>query len=264
MKDQEPFVTLFWATFNQKDRALRTLSDAYALDYPKDRYEVIVIDDGSIDGTPAAFREAARDSPFRVELIAGVHQIDYHHSRLFNACIAEAHPGTEVFVQVDDVVLRTDFLRQHVKWHVLGQPYVVSGAKFEGPEETWDLNRCKRGSLAGPGGGPSLDVPYSAMWAASLSYSRLLADKASTSVHERPYDERMIGYGHHEIEFAYRLERAGGRLVYDPASGVFHPDHLPVAEKERGFDRDRVVAEGLARNATFIREKHGLAEISRW
>ncbi len=259
-----PFVTVFSVTYNQRGRALETLADALAQDYPDDRYEIIFLDDGSTDGTIDALRSAAKGAAPSVRLIAGVHEKDYHHAALFNRCIAAASGDAEVFIQAEDVNLRPDFIRQHVKWHVLDRPHVVSGAKFEGESETWSISDCKRHSLAGVDESPGLDVPASAIWAASLSYPRSLVEALSTSPAERPYDERMEGYGHHEIEFALRLEKAGGRLVYDPSAGIYHKDHTATSESARGFDRERMVREGLAANARFICEKHGLDDLPRW
>lgn len=264
MNEATPRVTLFSVTYNQRERASETLRDALAQDYPADRLSIIFLDDGGTDGTVAALEAAAQGAAQSVTVIAGVHEQDYHHSRLFNRCIQAASPETEVFIQVDDVNLRPDFIRQHVKWHQRPtEPHAVTGAKFEGPAPTWSLSDCRRSVLAQPGGAARLDVPASAMWGASLSYTRALVDAISTSLHEQPYDERMTGYGHHEVEFAYRLARAGACLVYDPAAGVYHKDHSPMSESARGFDRDRVVAQGLQANAWYFEAKHG-CEIPKW
>ena len=259
-----PKVTLFFITFNQRAIAVATLRDALSQVYPAERLDIIALDDGSDDGTFAALRAVASGHEHRVRLVADTHEANYRSAALWNRCISMAAPDTDVFVQVDDVRLRPDFIMQHVKWHRDNAPHVVSGAKFEGPEETWQLSACRRRSLAGPGGSARRDVLATAMWGASLSYPRRLMTESCSRPTEQPYDEAMTGYGYHEVELAYRLQIAGGRTVYDPAAGVFHRDHDPVAEQRRGLDRQNLVKQGLADNANFFCVKHGLDALPQW
>lgn len=197
-------------------------------------------------------------------LIVERHEVDYQNARRWNQCIAVARRETEVFVQIDDVRLRSDFVRQHVKWHLGGVLRIVSGAKFEGPEETWNLAACRRSSLAGARLQERINVPATAIWGCSLSYPRAVLDVVCHGSAERPYDEAMQGYGHHEVEFALRFQKAGGETVYDPAAGVFHKDHTPTAERARGFDRASLVKQGLRANAEYICRKHSLSAFPRW
>jgi O-antigen/teichoic acid export membrane protein/glycosyltransferase involved in cell wall biosynthesis len=51
MSQKLPFISLILATLNGETRIARTLDSIFAMDYPKDRYEVIVVVDGSTDNT---------------------------------------------------------------------------------------------------------------------------------------------------------------------------------------------------------------------
>lgn len=259
-----PNVTLFSITYNQRERAVATLADAMAQRYPADRLEIVMLDDGSRDGTPEALAARAHGARQRVKLLSEEHVGDYRSAALWNRCIAAAAPETEVFVQVDDVRFPPDFVARHVAWHRGAVPHVVTGAKFEGPEETWTLSACRRHGLAGERGAPAVGIVASAVWGASLSYPRQLMARACHDPAERPFDERMTGYGYHEVEFAYRLQKAGGRLVYDPGVGVFHRDHEDAGERARGLERRRLMDAGLAHNAAYFCSKHGVERVPRW
>ena len=50
-KDYEPNVTILIAAYNEADNIEATIKNKLALDYPKDKLEIIVISDGSTDGT---------------------------------------------------------------------------------------------------------------------------------------------------------------------------------------------------------------------
>jgi mycofactocin glycosyltransferase len=66
-----PSVTIAVPVLNRRERMLRCLDSLLAIDYPD--YEVLVLDNGSTDGTADACRERARDAsvPVRVEVLEG-------------------------------------------------------------------------------------------------------------------------------------------------------------------------------------------------
>ena len=105
---------------------------------------------------------------------------------------------------------------------------------------------------------------WTAVWGASLSYPRALVAALWREPFERPFDERMTGWGFHEIEFAYRAVRAGARVVYDPAAGVFHQHHTPRNDRGRGIGHGRHKALDGARNEEYVLSKHGLTALPRW
>jgi hypothetical protein len=192
------------------------------------------------------------------------HDADYLNARRWNECINAATPETQVLVQLDDVRLRPDLVRRHVSWHLDGVMRVVTGAKFEGDEMTWDLASCARGRLVSTGDAPRAGVPWTAVWGASLSYPYTLTQALRREPYERPFDERMAGWGFHEVEFACRAVKAGAEVVYDPCAGVFHRSHGPRNDAGRPIDHTRERARGGDRNARYVVEKHELGRLPRW
>lgn len=258
-----PEVTIFTITYNQRDKVLKLIACLAEQTVPPEQFELVVLDDGSFDGTAEAVRKAATGVPYRLTLIAETHQADYLSAKRWNQCIAAASPESAVFVQVDDVLVRSDFVARHADWHAKPGLRVVTGSKFEGRAETWALDTCRRAHLAGPGGAAE-GVPWTAAFGASLSYPRELVEKVSAHPLERPFDEGMTGWGFHEVEFSYRARQAGAVLVYDPAVGVFHQNHGPVTDAGRGIDHAEQKARGAASNERYLRDKHGLTELPRW
>jgi glycosyltransferase involved in cell wall biosynthesis len=259
-----PEVAVFTITFNQRHKVLALIGDLTRQTVPPNRFELVVLDDGSSDGTAEAVRKAAITVPYRLTLIAETHEADYLSARRWNQCVAAAAPHSQVFVQVDDVRVRPDFVARHADWHAGPGLRVVTGSKFEGSAETWALESCRRAHLSGSDGTATEGVPWTAAFGASLSYPREIVDKVSTHPLECPFDERMTGWGFHEVEFSYRAGQAGAVLVYDPAVGVFHQDHGPVTDAGRGIDHVEQKARGAAKNEQYLKDKHGLAELPRW
>jgi glycosyltransferase involved in cell wall biosynthesis len=263
-----PCVSVYAITFNQCDRLEQTLASLFDQDYPAERYQIIVLDDGSADGTSRLLADLAATGPATgpVELIGlrCEREGDYLSARRWNQCIAACSPRTDVLIQIDDVLVRPDFIRQHVKWHEGGGDFLVTGAKFEGDEETWDLASCRRGKLAGDGGAAATVEAFTAVWGASLSFSRRAVEKIYQEPHEIPYDQRMRGWGYHEVELACRMQAAGAKIVYDPAAGVFHQNHTAESEAGRGLDRQALVRDGMLENEAYLLRKHGLPSLPRW
>ena len=83
-----PPVSLLIPVFNEEAQIERTIRQAMNLEYPADQLQVIVIDDGSTDGTPAAIARARelypeveliRFSPGRGKRHGGVGRARHHH-----------------------------------------------------------------------------------------------------------------------------------------------------------------------------------------
>jgi glycosyltransferase involved in cell wall biosynthesis len=237
-----PFVTALTITYRQPERAIVTVRSLLEQDYPTDRFEVIVLDDGSDDDTGARLVELMHRHPVATVLIGCRHERHYMSAARWNRCVVAGSDHTSVFVQVDDVVARPDLIREHVKWHADDTLRVVTGAKFEGAAPTFELTACRRAALA-VDGGPRRGIPASAVWGASLSYPAALCRAAGVG---GPYDEQMEGWGFHEVELALRFEAMGAELVYDPACGVFHLVHTAAEESYRGLDRAAETPESSA------------------
>lgn len=257
-------VTVYTITYNQCEIVKRTILGLFNQDYPQDQYEIIVLNDGSDDDTQTTINNLAQQSPVPMLVLSCAHEANYMSARRWNQCIAASSTQTEVFIQIDDVRVRADFIRQHTKWHSKGNNYLVTGAKFEGQAETWDMSACQRGRLAGADGGAAETEFFTAVWGASLSFSRTLMEKTYRPPYELPYDERMNGWGFHEVEFACRMKKAGARIIYDPSAGVFHQDHTAESEAQRGLLREKLLSEGIQNNEHYLLKKHGLLELPRW
>jgi GT2 family glycosyltransferase len=250
-------------TFNQREKVLRLIADLTTQDYPGDHFEFIVLDDGSADGTADAL-DALIDLPYNLTVLRREREGDYLSAKRWNECIAAASSRHEVLIQVDDVRVKPDFITNHVRWHRKDGLTVITGAKFEGDDETWELTSCRRAHLAGPRGAGREVAAWTAVWGASLSYPRRLVEALWCDPYERPFDERMVGWGFHEVEFAYRAVRVGARAVYDPSVGVFHQNHTPRNDRGRGLNHQRHQTLDSAKNEEYVRVKHDLVELPRW
>ena len=138
-------VTVFTITYDQCERLAALLGDLADQDYPLSELEVVVLDDGSTDGTEHTLRQWQQNAPYRLVCLRRPHDSDYLNAQRWNECIAAASSSSQVLIQLDDVRVRPDLVSRHARWHAgAGSPRVVTGAKFEADVETWDLGSCAR------------------------------------------------------------------------------------------------------------------------
>ena len=119
----EPSVTLIITAYNEQDAIHRTVACCYAVDYPREKLEVIAVDDGSKDRTPAELERAQRTWPaLVVEAFA-------KNKGKRDAMAAGARRATgEILIYVDsDSFLRRDAVRRIVQGFADPEVAAISG-----------------------------------------------------------------------------------------------------------------------------------------
>jgi GT2 family glycosyltransferase len=233
-----PDLSVIIPTYNNRDTLKRSLETVFAQDFPHERYEVVVIDDGSTDGTR--------------EMVAGLDssvEVKYHWqpnggragarnagSRL--AC------GRVLFYLDSDVLASPDLLTRHFRYHEDdGGPIGVQGRTLIHPDSKTtpfmktkelvpDFTLRRRTNLS----------PYHVI-------TRNLSIRAADLWAVGGFDESFPGYGWEDIELGLRLHEKGVRFFYDPEAIGYHYD---VETLERTREKLRQAGQG----AVYFWRKH--------
>jgi glycosyltransferase involved in cell wall biosynthesis len=195
-------------TYNQADILPASLPPLLAQTLPVDAYEVIVVDDGSSDGTPRVLADMqTADGRLRVITLP----VNRGRSGARNAGIAAARGRIVVFVD-SDIIVREDFLACHLEIHRGHGGWVVS----RGPVVP----------VAGPAEVPKSGIPP---LAGSPAYLNTTNAGVPSEALKRAgwFDEAFPGYGWEDFELGIRLKRLGLRRVFRRRAVAFHIEPSP-------------------------------------
>ncbi len=121
-------VSVVLATYNRPDLLLRVLSDLSKQTLPLDRFEVIVVDDGS--AVPVRQRIDPKQYPFSLTLME---QKNAGPAAARHLGVGEAHGEILVLID-DDMELPPRFLETHLGYHTTGRPTAVLGRYASDPK----------------------------------------------------------------------------------------------------------------------------------
>jgi glycosyltransferase involved in cell wall biosynthesis len=190
--------------------------------YPKDRYEVIVVDDGS----PDDLSPAVRDMPDNVRLVRHGDD-DFRAGQARGRGAREARFSHLAFLDAD-VAVPPDFL-WHLDWiHRRTEDAVVLGylsgynlhdlGHIHTPEATRGRDLSTLPIIPDRSREPTLRAcldnldwlaaPWPLTYTGNLSLPRALFDRIGG------FDDAFVGWGLEDIDIGYRLHRAGGRFVF--------------------------------------------------
>lgn len=212
-------------TYNRKDQLALCLDRLNNQDTADSAYEVIVVDDGSTDGTDQLVKNAATNYQLKY-----IRQDNGGPGSARNRGVHEA--GTDIVTFIgDDILVTTGFVRQHLAAHkahpreheaILGQvdwpqdfdvtpfmKYIMgpSGAQFNFTEIR-DYN----------------NVGYNRFYTSNVSIKKSLLLKQDVI-----FDSDFTYAAMEDVELGYRLYQKGMRLIYHPDAMAYHNHPMDFA-----------------------------------
>lgn len=219
-QEQLPTVSLIVAAYDEEEVIEAKVANALALDYPRERLELIVASDGSSDATAALARQAGAD--LVLELPRG--------GKLATQNAAAARACGEILAFSDaNSTWQPDALRQLVA------PFVAPGVAYVcGQVRFLDAT------------GDNLEGAY---WRYEMAVRRMESSLAGvTAGNGAIYAVRAADYlpldpsGSHDLSFPFAFAKRGKRSLYAPAARAGEK-MVPTAKGE--FARKRRMMRGL-------------------
>jgi GT2 family glycosyltransferase len=224
-------------TFNGGWVLQRTMEAIRAQEVPAGTHEIIVVDDGSTDGSIDGLEQWNGAAPLRL-----LQQPQRGRAAARNLGASEAAGHALLFLDAD-VWAEPGLVAAHLAHHGEGKLVGVQGRWQEHPDTLNslfmrarnlipDTTRRKRVGLS----------PYHVV-------TRNFSIHADAFRQCGGFDEAFRGYGWEDIELAFRLVEAGVELRYEPAAASYHYQRQTLDELR---EKMRQAGEG----AVYFWEKH--------
>ena len=220
--------TIQLCTYNRAALLARVLDACFDQTVAQDEYEVVVVDDGSSDETPAAIETARRRATCALTVIT---QSNAGLARARNAGIARAVGERIIFID-DDVLPIPTFVEEHLRAAERHPGYIVRGGAIEVedpddlPPPIWNIRNYSGNYF----------------WTTNVSVP------LSTIRAIGGFDESFAEYGWEDIDVGLRLRAGGVRAAFHPDALVYH-----VKPRQTGAGIEKLIAQARAQARTAVR-----------
>lgn len=228
-------VSVVIPTYNARDQIASALA---MLDEHDGTFEVIVVDDGSTDGTAEMLEGARLSVPLRV-----LRERRRGRAVARNLGAAEARGRILLFIDADTRPT-PGLVAAHARHYRHEDRLGVQGRTLQHPEtlRTTFMRAMYLLPDLSPRSRRNLSITH--VTARNLSVTRRAFQEVGG------FDEAFGGYGYEDTDLALRLRQVGVRFLYEPAALVYHTD---VEELADVISKRREAGE----NAVYFWNKHG-------
>ncbi len=215
-------LSVILCSYNRAATLIRCLEHFPLQTLPQDKWEVILVNDGSTDNTHELVQQKTWPFPLRY-----IRQENTGLAGARNAAIAAAR-GKYLLLINDDTMAAPDLIEKHLVAQKANPHRMVLGA-FE--YEPWALESAfmqvvNRTTVVF--GYP--DLTPGATYDHMFSYTCNLSVPAAAYAQAGLFDTSFKSYGAEDTEMGYRLEKAGYLVVYCPEARADHAHALTVDE----------------------------------
>ncbi len=227
-QNQCPAVSVIIPTFNRRDVLIKALHALSSQTLPPSKYEIVVADDGSDDGTEASVQSFAQSCPVKLTYTRDRNR---GANAARNRAIARSH-GNILLIINDDTIAIPEFVEYHLNAHRAhpDETVAVLGRMTISPEVPYSLFADLHLDAAYRQFEGKRDLDWTAFFTCNVSL------KAAFLLRCGQFDERLRW--HEDIELGERLDRHGLRVLYEPRALGYHlhflteNDYLGIARRE--------------------------------
>lgn len=205
-----PEVSIIIPTHNGGWVLHRAMEALQAQDADPDRFEMVVVDDGSTDGSADGLDDGRGPVPVRV-----LRQPNRGRASARNLGAAEAQGRALLFLDAD-IWATPGLVSAHLSHHAGGGALGVQGRSLQHPDSLKTVFMRATNLI------PDVTIRRRNALSPMHIITRNFSVTAAAFRSVGGFDEGFVGYGWEDIELGLRLQRAGVSLRYEPAALVYH------------------------------------------
>ncbi|MEA1964958.1 MAG: glycosyltransferase [Candidatus Aerophobetes bacterium] len=236
-------VSVVIATYNRKILLEKSVECLFCQNYPEDKYEIVVVDDGSTDGTEKMVKE--KTSPCRLKYLQ--HNRREGPSKARNFGISKAEGNVIIFID-SDILVPPQFISEHMRFHKKYENIIVDGPAINTQRIEGVFNN-KWGKL----------LAFFDFFGASFITANTSCRKENL-IKVGLFDEDFgRGFGWFDRELGFRLKQIGLRRIKNRKAYAFHIKGKAI----NNFNELYKKADDRGVNAVLYYKKHPLRSIKR-
>jgi GT2 family glycosyltransferase len=242
------FVSVVIPFYKRKEIVLNTLRSFDKVDYPKTRYEIVLVEDGSNDFNENSFNTFEQCIRY---LRSDQKKEQRTHFPPRNMGVSASKGELIIFFDCDQIV-NPDFISQHVEFHLKHGDNVLQFGTRKNLKKNQDLNDLTKAEFEADGrkklfeeygtNGEDLIGNWANVWSHNISILRRHIEKHGG------FDDGFTGWGLEDQELGFRMKKAGLKILYNPAIEVYHQYHTPAMGKS--------IFEGWMKNYEYFVKKY--------
>ncbi len=242
-------ISIIIPTYNRFAKLDLSLRHLYEQGISHEKYEVIVIDDGSMDATDKILKKWKNLwHELRV-----FHQKNSGQAKARNRGIEKAE-GDIILLLQDDIYASSDFLKKHIDFH---NTHDNLNMACLGLTDWWHEIEVSDFMHWLTHGGPQFayqDLKAGEIVSYKYFYTSNISLK-SAILKENLFDEDFSDYGWEDIELGYRLMEKGLKLIYTPSALAWHDHEMNESDLKKrmiSVGRGAVLLEKKQKNIAVI------------
>jgi len=219
-------------THNRKELLIKVLNALSNQSHPRNKYEVIVVDDGSIDRTKNYIKNFIKKSKIKIKYFR---QENRGPGSARNLGISKAK-GEYIILIDDDIVPSYNFIEEHIKIHKKRKGIAVLGFT----DWAKDINVTEFMKFIAPNGPlfhyNSIKNPYNCSYT-SFYTSNISLNKKWFDLERFNEDFDKLTWME-DVELGYRLYKRGLRIVFNKNALAYH---YHIFNEKDFFNKARLV-----------------------
>ncbi len=227
-------------TFNRKDILKRTLEALLDQTYPKDKYEIIVVDDGSSEDIKGMIEDLRPDITYLRQ------SSDKKGPAAANNLGIKNASGDYILLLNNDVIADRRLIEEHMMSHQRHPDSIVQGRVIN----TSSLEDLKQEHKGYSGGYSNISFGYFTTW--NLSIKKDILTKAGL------FDEDFRHLCWEDVEFGFRLRKMKVRQVNNKNAFGYHFKHEFFV---RDIGKVKEKSLNMGGNAMIYYRKHPCLEV---